>query len=153
MAQLLKLSRCSNPLLLSAIRSSARTFCTPAQPPKAAPAAPAAAASDNSSPLSKGTHRVNEFEKKLLVWTGKYKTVEEIPGYVSQEAVDRARNKFRIRVANIMMLLTLIGCGFMIYSGKNSAERGDSVLKANQDWHREYNERAQKEALEAQAKK
>lgn len=98
--------------------------------------------------INKGTHKVNEFEKKLLVWFGKYKTAEEIPGYVSQDKVERVRNKFRIRVANIMMALTFLGCGLMIFKGRKAVERGESVLKMNQDWHKEYNEKAQAEALE-----
>lgn len=28
------------------------------------------------------THRPNELEKKFLVWTKKYKSVDEVPGYV-----------------------------------------------------------------------
>lgn len=30
----------------------------------------------------------------------------------------------------------------MIYSGKKAAERGESVVKSNQDWHKQYNEAA-----------
>lgn len=52
----------------------------------------------------------------------------------------------RIRVANIMMLLTFIGCGYMIFSGKKAVEQGESVLKQNQDWHAEYNQKAIEEA-------
>ncbi|KAG5681754.1 hypothetical protein PVAND_011163 [Polypedilum vanderplanki] len=147
MAQMIKFSRC-NQLILSNFRTNARNFCNQA---KQQPTTTTASTDNNNNPMSKGTYKVDNFEKKLLVWFGKYKNADEIPGYVSQEVVDRARNRFRIRVANIMMILTLIGCGIMIVSGRNAAERGDSVLKSNQDWHREYNERAQKEALEAQA--
>lgn len=28
-------------------------------------------------------HKVNNLEKKFLVWTGKYKTVDEVPAYVA----------------------------------------------------------------------
>lgn len=28
------------------------------------------------------THKPNDFERKVLVWTGKYKTVDEVPGMV-----------------------------------------------------------------------
>lgn len=65
----------------------------------------------------------------------------------------RARNKFRIRAANIMMLLTLIGCGYMIVSGKKAASGGESVLKMNQDWHQEYNQKAIEEATAKAQKK
>lgn len=45
-----------------------------------------------------------------------------------------------------MMALTLFGCILMIISGRKAAERGESVLKMNQEWHKEYNEKAQAEA-------
>lgn len=71
----------------------------------------------------------------------------------SQEVMDRARNRFRIRIANIMMIITAIACIGMVVSGKDAAERGESVHKANLDWHAEYNERAAQEQLAAQKKK
>lgn len=58
----------------------------------------------------------------------------------SPEAVERARSKMRIRVANIMMALTLVGCVFMIYSGKKARDRGESVQQYNLEWHKKYNE-------------
>ncbi|KAF2885519.1 hypothetical protein ILUMI_20669 [Ignelater luminosus] len=95
---------------------------------------------DDGRRLTGDTHKVNNFEKKLLVWMGKYKRVEDIPAYVAPEAVERARSKMRIRVANYMMALTLVGCVFMIYSGKKARDRGESVQKYNLDWHKKYNE-------------
>lgn len=35
----------------------------------------------------------------------------------------------------------------MIWSGKKAAGRGESVQKANIEWHREYNEKAAADAL------
>lgn len=34
-------------------------------------------------------NKVNDFERRLLVWTGKYKTKEEIPNYVAPEQVEK----------------------------------------------------------------
>lgn len=45
----------------------------------------------------------------------------------------------RIRIANIMIVATLAGCGYMVYSGKQAAGRGESVQRMNIDWHKEYN--------------
>lgn len=58
--------------------------------------------------------------------------------------MERARNRFRIKIANYMMGLTVVGCIIMIYSGKKAAERGETVSKANLDWHKEYNAKADK---------
>lgn len=55
----------------------------------------------------------------------------------------------RIRIANIMMIATLLGCGFMVYSGKQAASRGESVQKMNIDWHKEYNEAEAEKAAKA----
>lgn len=63
-----------------------------------------------------------------------------MPSYVSQDVMEKSRNKIRIRLANVMMLLTAIGCIFMVWSGKKAAERGETVQKMNLDWHKEYNE-------------
>lgn len=54
--------------------------------------------------------------------------------------MDRANNQFRIRLSNIMMALTALGCVLMVISGKKAAERGESVSKMNLDWHQKYNE-------------
>lgn len=59
---------------------------------------------------------------------------------ISQEEMERCRNKMRIRLANIMIGLTAIGCAIMIYSGKQAAKRGESVTKMNLDWHKQFNE-------------
>ena len=85
---------------------------------------------------------------RLLVMFKKYNSKEEVPTYVNQDVVEKVRNKFRIRVANIMMLLTMIGCILMVISGKKAVEKGDSVMKMNQDWHSEYQKKAQEEAME-----
>ncbi|XP_053952873.1 UPF0389 protein CG9231 [Anastrepha obliqua] len=86
----------------------------------------------------------NNLEKRFLVWSGKYKTVDEIPPYVSKEVMERCRNRMRIRMSNIMMALTVVGCCIMVYSGKQAAKSGDSVVKQNLDWHKKYNEESKK---------
>lgn len=58
--------------------------------------------------------------------------------------MERCRNRIRIRLANIMMGLTIIGCIVMVYSGKQAAKRGESVAKMNLDWHKEYNKSIEK---------
>lgn len=50
--------------------------------------------------------------------------------------MEKARNRARIRLANYMMLATAFACLMMIISGKKAAERGETVQKANIEWHR-----------------
>lgn len=54
---------------------------------KSTPAIKPEAQKDNTAEsatqrLSSRTHKVNDFERRLLIWTGKYKTSDEIPTFV-----------------------------------------------------------------------
>lgn len=64
--------------------------------------------------------------------------------------MERARNLMRIRIANIMMVLTLVGCLAMVWSGKKARERGETVEKQNILWHQRFE---QEEAAAAAAAK
>lgn len=131
-------------------------FCSsssvePKQSPK--PASGNSAQDANSTAnIGSRTHKPDNFEKRLLVFTKKYKSVDDVPAYINQDVMERCRNQVRIKMANYMMLATVIGCIIMIISGKKAQERGDSVQKMNLDWHKEYNEKAKKEIAEASQK-
>ncbi|KAG5897182.1 hypothetical protein JTB14_022543 [Gonioctena quinquepunctata] len=90
------------------------------------------------------THKVNNLEKRFLVWTGKFKNINEVPAFVTQSLMERTRNRMRIRIANYMMLATAVGCIAMIYKGKQDAKRGDTLAKQNKEWHAQM--RAEAEA-------
>ncbi|KAF7271488.1 UPF0389 protein CG9231 [Rhynchophorus ferrugineus] len=85
-------------------------------------------------------HKVNNWERRFLVWTGKYKTLDEVPSFVSQSVMERTRNRMRIRIANYMMLATVVGCLTMVYLGKQDAKEGKSIIKQNLEWHRKIKE-------------
>lgn len=128
-------------------------FCSsssvePKQSPKPAPANDDHTAAN----ISSRTHKPDNFEKRLLVFTKKYKSVDDVPAYINQDVMERCRNQVRIKMANYMMLATVVGCIIMIISGKKAQERGDSVQKMNLDWHKEYNEKAKKEIADASQK-
>lgn len=53
-----------------------RQFSTPVESPKQAPE------SESSKIHSARTHKVDNLERKMLVWTGKYKSADEVPNYV-----------------------------------------------------------------------
>ncbi|KAK4307061.1 hypothetical protein Pmani_021153 [Petrolisthes manimaculis] len=93
-------------------------------------------------------HRASYLEKRILVWGGKYKSVDEVPDFVSQDSLDRAQNKARIKINLMMVAATLLACLTMVYSGKRAQEAGESVVKMNEDWHKAIN----KEAEEAKKK-
>lgn len=58
----------------------------------------------------------------------------------SPDVMERSRNIMRIRIANIMMALTLFGCLMMVWSGKRARDRGESVEKQNILWHQRLQE-------------
>lgn len=60
--------------------------------------------------------------------------------FCSAEVMERSRNRIRIRLANMMMVATVIGCIVMVISGKAAQGRGESMTKKNLEWHRQFNE-------------
>ena len=58
--------------------------------------------------------------------------------------MEKARNKMRIRVSNIMIVTTLVGCLIMVIIGKKKRDSGDSLQKRNLDWHKTYAEEENK---------
>ncbi|KFO70288.1 Protein FAM162B, partial [Cuculus canorus] len=71
------------------------------------------------------------FDKKVLVWAGRFKREEDIPKYISSEVLDAARNSVRIKVCYIMIALTLLGCLAMVITGKEAAKRDHTLLMKN----------------------
>lgn len=59
--------------------------------------------------------------------------------------MERARNKFRIKVCNYMIVATLVGCILMIFEGKRKAKAGESVRKMNEDFHKQYDAMSKKQ--------
>ncbi|CAG9133115.1 unnamed protein product [Plutella xylostella] len=105
-----------------------------------APSEGSAAARDNMAPK----YRPTELQKTILVWTKKYKSKEEIPKFVSPELIERSRSEARIKISNVLMLLTVLGSIAAIFLGKSAAKRGESIHKMNQDFHKQYRENFEK---------
>ncbi|XP_059474937.1 UPF0389 protein GA21628 isoform X2 [Neocloeon triangulifer] len=135
-----------------AARSFVRTtvVCKEAEITKTAPPAEPTKNAMDSIRMGGRSHAPNRLEKTFLVWSGRYKSVEEIPPTVPEEAIEKARNKARIRIANYLILGTIVACVACVISGKQAAERGESVVKMNLDWHKKYNDDAAAAASAAQ---
>lgn len=56
--------------------------------------------------------------------------------------MDRARDRFRVKACIYMMIVCIGLCIVQVLRGKKAAERGESVVKSNLEWHRQYNEAA-----------
>merc|ERR1719369_1462430 len=98
-------------------------------------------------------HKTNYLDRVWLAWGGKYKSIKDVPIYVSQDTMEFYRNKARIKIMFAMMAITLLGCLAMVRSGKLAEARGDTVAKMNEEFHREYRLQRQKEIEAAGATK
>uniref|UniRef100_A0A8D0LAQ7 Family with sequence similarity 162 member B n=1 Tax=Sphenodon punctatus TaxID=8508 RepID=A0A8D0LAQ7_SPHPU len=81
------------------------------------------------NPSSKGGHtekmhkvpggrRPSSFDKKILLWTGRFKTEKDIPLNIMPEMLNAARNKARIKTCYIMIVATVIACFIIITLSK-----------------------------------
>ncbi|XP_035918057.1 UPF0389 protein CG9231-like isoform X1 [Anopheles stephensi] len=143
-------------LLRSRSTTTGRSLCSQVEQKPQQPKPSPTGSGSNGSTISTHTHSPNALEKRMLVFTKRYKSIEDVPNFVSQEKMERVRNQVRIKIANYMMIATAIGCIVMVISGKKAQERGESVAKMNLDWHKEYNEKARAEdeaSVAAESKK
>lgn len=76
-------------------------------------------------------HKPTDFEKKILLWSGRFKKEEEIPETISFEMLDAAKNKLRVKVSYLMIALTVAGCIYMVIEGKKAAKRHESLTSLN----------------------
>ncbi|XP_069491918.1 protein FAM162A [Ambystoma mexicanum] len=76
-------------------------------------------------------HKPTNMEKRLLLWAGRFKKEEDIPEIVSFEMIDAAKNKVRVKVSYIMIVLTIMGCITMVVSGKRAVGRHESLSGMN----------------------
>ncbi|XP_004467223.1 protein FAM162A [Dasypus novemcinctus] len=98
-------------------------FCTK---PQESPKAPSHSYS-HRVPL----HKPTDWERKILIWSGRFKKEDEIPETISFEMLDAAKNKIRVKISYIMIALTVAGCIFMIIEGKKAAKRNESLTSLN----------------------
>ncbi|XP_034006224.1 protein FAM162B isoform X2 [Trematomus bernacchii] len=115
-----------------------------AEPP-AAPAAPAAPA-----PVARASFRVpgykpSNMDKKLLLWSGRFKTEDQIPEIVSFEMLDAARNKVRVKACYVMVLVSIGACVITVILGKRAAARNETLTAQNMEKKARWREEMQRE--------
>ncbi|XP_068794222.1 protein FAM162B [Struthio camelus] len=77
------------------------------------------------------SYKPSKFDKKILLWTGRFKTEDEIPPRIPPEMLDRARNKARVKACYIMIGLSIVACFAVIASAKKAAARHESLTSWN----------------------
>ncbi|XP_061660505.1 protein FAM162B isoform X2 [Syngnathoides biaculeatus] len=90
-------------------------------------------------------YRPSELDKKMLLWSGRYKTADQIPDLVSFEVLDAARNKVRVKACYMMMAATVGACLLMIFLGKRAASRNESLTGQNMERKAKWKEELQRE--------
>ncbi|NWW52561.1 F162B protein, partial [Pedionomus torquatus] len=95
------------------------------------------------------SYKPSKFDKKILLWTGRFKTEDEIPPRIPPEMLDRARNKARVKACYIMIGLSVVACFVVIASAKKAAARHESLTSWNLAKKARWREEA---ALAAEAK-
>ncbi|XP_053129910.1 protein FAM162B isoform X2 [Hemicordylus capensis] len=78
-----------------------------------------------------GGRKPSTFDKKILLWTGRFKTEAEIPLRISSEMLGAARNKARVKTCYIMICLTIVACFAVIASGKRKFSERFTQKKNN----------------------
>ena len=59
--------------------------------------------------------------------------------YHRAEQLHQAQSKGRVRTANLMIVIIIIGCFIAVASGKRDAKAGKSLSRDNQEWHAQIN--------------
>ncbi|XP_003227340.1 protein FAM162A [Anolis carolinensis] len=109
---------------------------------------PQEASVQTSKPAASGAsfkvpgHKPTEREKRMLLWTGRYKKAEDIPESVSFEMIDSAKNKIRVQMSYLMIGLTIVGCIIMVISGKQAVGRHESLTSQNMEKKARWREEA-----------
>ncbi|KAJ1152306.1 hypothetical protein NDU88_005081 [Pleurodeles waltl] len=88
-------------------------------------------AADDKKKTELPRYRPSHFDKKVLLWTRRFKTEADIPDTIPIEMLDAARNKARIKACYLMIGLTLIACFAVVVSGKKAAARHESLTTLN----------------------
>ncbi|NXW18603.1 F162A protein, partial [Circaetus pectoralis] len=93
----------------------------------------------------KNDRKPTNFDKKVLVWAGRFKKEEDIPKHIPSEVLDAARNSIRIKVCYIMIALTLLGCLAMVITGKEAAKRDHTLLRMNMEKKAKWRDEVEKD--------
>ncbi|XP_070568825.1 UPF0389 protein CG9231-like [Ptychodera flava] len=80
-------------------------------------------------------HRPSELDKTILVKTGRFKSKEDIPDFVSDDVINRAKSKTRIYLNILMAAILMVAIAFMIRKGRHDVDEGESLSLVNMRRH------------------
>ncbi|XP_053268302.1 protein FAM162B [Pleuronectes platessa] len=101
--------------------------------------------------------RPSNMDRRILIWSGRFKTPDQIPELVSYEMIDAARNKVRVKMCYLMMGATIVACLITVILGKRAAGRNESLTAQNMAkkarWREELHQQEEAAAAAALAEK
>lgn len=105
-----------------------RSYCQ-----NASPAKPTVTKNEDyaGNHLYRNEKKPTDFDKRVLLWAGRYKKREDIPEFVSWEVISAARSNFRIKICMAMIFGTIFGCILMVRSGKKALKEENTLLQRN----------------------
>ncbi|CAL8312477.1 unnamed protein product [Merluccius merluccius] len=119
--------------------ASRRALCSKPQETKPEPPASSTAPANR---FKLPGYRPSEMDKKMLLWSGRIKTADQIPEFVSFEMIDAARNRMRVKACYVMILTTMLACLGTVILGKRAAGRHESLTGQNMEkkakWRQDY---------------
>ncbi|KAL4001082.1 serine/threonine-protein kinase/endoribonuclease IRE1 [Sarotherodon galilaeus] len=129
---------------------SHRGMCNKLQATKAE-ASPAAPAHEPRPAFRVPGYRPSDMDKKMLIWSGRFKSADQIPETVSFEMIDAARNKIRVKAAYVMMAASIGACMIMVFMGKRALARNETLTSLNIEKKARWREEFQKQSDSAVA--
>ncbi|XP_075429258.1 protein FAM162A-like [Ascaphus truei] len=108
-----------------------RSYCQNVDKLKEKVTAPSS--SGQAQHLYRNERRPTNFDKKILLWSGRFKKEEDIPAFVSFEVIAASQNNVRIKICYGMIALTVVGCIVMVIAGKKASKEEYTMLKRNID--------------------
>ncbi|KAM5145287.1 protein FAM162B-like [Mantella aurantiaca] len=146
------MARLSLVSITSLLRNSARPRSRPVLPRRlySQDAKDLQAKAANSQALSgqqlfRNERKPSDFDKKVLVWSGRYKKPGDIPEYVSSESISAAKSNIRVKVCIAMIAGTIIGCIFMVISGKKALREDRTLVQINLEKKMKWKQEAERE--------
>ncbi|CAL1597008.1 unnamed protein product [Knipowitschia caucasica] len=121
-----------------------RNMCNKPQEVKSEPV-PASPAADVGRSFRVPGHAPSEWDKRVLLWAGRFKSPEQIPETISFEMLDAARNKLRVKACYAMIIITLGSCVVMVVLGKKAVGRNESLTSLNLEKKAKWREEVLKE--------
>uniref|UniRef100_A0A3P9M8M1 Family with sequence similarity 162 member A n=1 Tax=Oryzias latipes TaxID=8090 RepID=A0A3P9M8M1_ORYLA len=122
-----------------------RGMCNKPQEVKPESSAPVSAQNEPRPSHKVPGYRPSDWDKKIFLWSGRFKSVDQIPETVSFEMIDSARNKLRVKAAYLMIAATLAACGVMVFLGKRASGRNETLTAYNMEKKAKWREELRKE--------